>query len=181
MQQFVFQGVVSGGGSRKAQPPKTSSDARFRVVWGVVGGRERPNHQKQAFTLVFGWCGWWWWAEESPTTENKQLRSFSGGVGGGGGQRKAQRPKNERDHSFLGVVGGGGGQRKVKPTKTSSRARFRGGAGKRKTQLRKRVVVLVFERCGWWWAEKWTTPKNERDRSFSGCVGGGGCQKGWWW
>ena len=117
------------------QPPKTSGDTCFQVVWVVVV-RGGPNHQKQVVTLIFSVCGWCWWPEEGPTTEtsvtacfrcvwvvvvakggptteNEWLRSFSAGVGGGGSQRKAQlaTTENEQWHSFSGGMGGGGGQR----------------------------------------------------------------------
>ena len=127
--------------------------ARFQCVWVVVVvvARGRPSHRKRAWLLVFGVCGWWWWPEEGPTNKNKCL------------------------HSFLEVVGGGEGQRKVQHPKTSGRAHFWGGAGKRKPNPQKWVFVLVFERCGWWcWPEEDPTPKNEHNSSFSGGFG-------WWW
>jgi hypothetical protein len=40
---------------------------------------------------------------------------------------------------------------------------------------RKRALTLVFGWCGWlWWPAEGPSTKNERDRSFSVCVDGGG-------
>ena len=127
----------------------------YRVVWVVVVGRGSPNHRKRVFMLVFGWCGGWWGAEEGPTPQKRARSLVFGRCGWWWWPEEGTTCENERDCSFSWVVGCGGGQRKVKPTKTSSRARFRG--------------VLAKGRPNF---------ENERSCSFSRGVGGGGQRNG---
>jgi hypothetical protein len=50
-------------------------------------------------------------------------------------------------------------------------------SGGERSYPQKRAQQLLFGGCGWWWwPKKGQTPENERDGSFSGIVGGSGCQ-----
>ena len=87
--------VLAAGGSLQA--PKSSTNARFRCLWGAVNGlpwrwqpEEAYKRRNRARMLDFGACGGW-----------------SMDCRGGGSQRKLTSAEIEHECSISVLVGGG--------------------------------------------------------------------------